>query len=319
VIRTQLLFRGIAMLSARTLAAAALLFAIGTGLPAGSRAAQSCSNANALGVARTVEIDTTGGPGFGTEQYKVHDFLLLKEVVLTFDDGPWPENTRAVLAALDQHCTKATFFPIGKHALWHPEILKDVAAAGHTIGSHTWSHANIGKLKGEKATEEIEKGISAVALALGTPPAPFFRFPFLKDPKDQLSYLGTRNIAIFSHDLDSFDFKMRKPEDVVKSVMSKLEKKGKGIILMHDFQQATAKALPDLLEQLKAKGYKVVHTKAKTAVTTLAHWDEAVKGEIKGAAVGPDRPTSSVVRTIDEATPAVSARPGTPQAAGSTK
>ena len=307
------------MLSARTLAAAALLFAIGAALPAGSRAAQPCNNANALGVARTVEIDTTGGPGFGTEQYKVHDFLLLKEVVLTFDDGPWPENTRAVLAALDQHCTKATFFPIGKHALWHPEILKDVAAAGHTIGSHTWSHANIGKLKGEKATEEIEKGISAVALALGVPPAPFFRFPFLKDPKDQLSYLGTRNIAIFSHDLDSFDFKMRKPEDVVKSVIGKLEKKGKGIILMHDFQQATAKALPDLLEQLKAKGYKVVHTKAKTAVATLAHWDEAVKGEIKGAAVGPDRPTSSVVRTIDEAAPAVSARPGAPQAAGSTK
>jgi len=316
---TQLLFRGIAMLSARTLAAAAMLFAIGAGLPAGSQAAQPCSNANALGLARTVEIDTTGGPGFGTEQYKVHDFLLLKEVVLTFDDGPWPENTRSVLATLDQHCTKATFFPIGKHALWHPEILKDVAAAGHTIGSHTWSHANIGKLKGEKATEEIEKGISAVALALGVPPAPFFRFPFLKDPKDQLSYLGTRNIAIFSHDLDSFDFKMRKPEDVVKSVIGKLEKKGKGIILMHDFQQATAKALPDLLEQLKAKGYKVVHTKAKTAVATLAHWDEAVKGEIKGAAVGPDRPTSSVVRTIDEAAPAVSARPGAPQAAGSTK
>jgi len=57
----------------------------------------------------------------------------------------------------------------------------------------------------------------------------------------------------------------------------------------------------------------------QTAVATLAHWDEAVKGEIKGAAVGPDRPTSSVVRTIDEAAPAVSARPGAPQAAGSTK
>ena len=63
--------------------------------------------------------------------------------MLTFDDGPWPSNTRAVLDALAQHCTKATFFPIGKHALWHPEILKEVAAAGHTIGGHTWSHANL--------------------------------------------------------------------------------------------------------------------------------------------------------------------------------
>ena len=303
------------MLSARTLAAAGMLYTLASlppwSLAAQSQAVQPCANANALGVARTVEIDTTGGPGFGTEQYKMHDFLLLKEVVFTFDDGPWPENTRAVLAALAHHCTKATFFPIGKHALWHPEILKEVAAAGHTIGSHTWSHANIAKMKGERATEEIEKGVSAVALALGAPPAAFFRFPFLKDPQEQLTYLGTRNIAIFSHDLDSFDFKMRKPEDVVKSVLSKLEKKGKGIILMHDFQQATAKALPDLLEQLKGRGYKVVHTKAKTAATTLARWDEAVKSEVKGAAVGPDRPTSSVVRTIEEAAPALSAKPGT--------
>ena len=305
------------MLSIKTMTAAGVLYAI-TAVPALSQAVPPCANPNALGVARTVEIDTTGGPGFGMEQYKMHDFLLLKEVVFSFDDGPWPENTRAVLAALAHHCTKATFFPIGKHALWHPEILKEVAAAGHTIGSHTWSHANLGKLKGDKATEEIEKGFSAVALALGAPPSPFFRFPFLSDPKEELAYLGTRNVAIFSHDLDSFDFKIRKPEDVIKSVMAKLDKKGKGIILMHDFQQATAKALPDLLEQLKAKGYKVVHTKAKAPVTTLARWDEAVKGEVKGAAVGPDRPTSSVVRTLDEVAPAAMAKPGTPQA-GATK
>ncbi|HJZ42500.1 MAG TPA: polysaccharide deacetylase family protein [Hyphomicrobiaceae bacterium] len=263
----------------------------------------SCANPNGLGLARTVEVDTTGGPGFGFEQYKAHDFLLLKEVVLTFDDGPWPNNTRAVLAALAEHCVKATFFPIGKHALWHPEILKEVAAAGHSIGGHTWSHADLGKMKGDKATEEIEKGFSAIKIALGSAPSPFFRFPYLKDPKEELDYLGTRNIAIFSHDLDSFDFKMRKPEDVVKSVMTKLEKKGKGIILLHDFQQATAKAVPELLNQLKASGYKVVHMKAKTPVATLAQWDEAAKGEIKGA-VGGNRPTTSVVRTIEETQPA---------------
>ena len=253
-----------------------------------------------LGVARTVEIDTTGGAGFGFEQYKTHDFLQMREVVLTFDDGPWPNNTRAVLDALAQHCVKAVFFPIGKHALWHPEILKEVAAAGHTIGGHTWSHANLGKAKGDKATEEIEKGFSAVKLALGAAPSPFFRFPYLQDPKEQLAYLGTRNVAVFSHDLDSFDFKARKPADIVKSVMDKLDKKGKGIILMHDFQQATSKAMPDLLTELKAKGYKVVHMKAKAPIATLARWDEAARGEIKGAMTGVDRPTASVVRTVDE-------------------
>jgi peptidoglycan-N-acetylglucosamine deacetylase len=262
-----------------------------------------CANPNALGIARTVEVDTTGGPGFGFEQYKAHDFLLLNEVVLTFDDGPWPNNTRAVLKALADHCTKAIFFPIGKHAMWHPEILKEVAAAGHTVGGHTWSHANLGKLKGEKSVEEIEKGFSAVKLALGTNPSPFFRFPFLQASEEELAYLGTRNIAIFSHDLDSFDFKMRKPDDVIKSVMTKLEKKGKGIILMHDFQQATAAAIPTLLDQLKAKGYKVVYMRAKTPLSTLAQWDDAAKHEIKGAAVGGDRPTSSVVRTVDEPAP----------------
>jgi peptidoglycan/xylan/chitin deacetylase (PgdA/CDA1 family) len=279
-------------------------------------------NPNALGLARTVEVDTTGGPGFGFEHYKAHDFLVLNEVVLTFDDGPWPGNTPAVLAALAHHCTKATFFPVGKHALWHPEILKQVAAAGHTIGGHTWSHANLAgaktaakRAKGaaepesslhDRGVEEIEKGFSAVKLALGSPPAPFFRFPFLKDPKDQLEYLGSRNIAVFSTDLDSFDFKMRKPEDVIKSVMTRLERKGKGIILMHDFQQATAKAAPDLLNLLKEKGYKVVHMKAKTPLATIAQWDEAAKGEIKGA-IGGDRPTSSVIRTIDEAPSATAA------------
>src|SRR5712671_3250482 len=117
--------------------------------PALAQGTPPCTNPNALGLARTVEVDTTGGPGFGFEQYKAHDFLVLKEVVLTFDDGPWPGNTRAVLEALAEQCVKATFFPIGKHALWHPEILKQVVAEGHTVGGHTWSHANLSKGTGK--------------------------------------------------------------------------------------------------------------------------------------------------------------------------
>jgi peptidoglycan/xylan/chitin deacetylase (PgdA/CDA1 family) len=247
-----------------------------------SRTLDCLGATGALGVARKVEIDTTGGPGFGLEQYKAHDFLRPKEVVLTFDDGPWPGNTRAVLEALANHCTKAIFFPIGKHALWHPEILKQVAAAGHTIGGHTWSHANlaVSTMDFEKATAEVEKGFSAVKLALGADPAPFFRFPYLKDPKSIVDYLGTRNIAIFSFDLDSFDFKMHKPEDVLTSVMTKLERKGKGIILMHDFQTATAKAIPIILDELKAKDYKVVQMVPKNAARTIAKYDTSVANEV---------------------------------------
>ena len=110
----------------RTALAAAIGLLVGTGIAWG-QAAPGCANPNALGVSRVVEIDTTGGPGFGFEHFKAYDFLRDHEVVLTFDDGPWPHNTPAVLKALADQCTKALFFPIGKHASWHPELLKQVA------------------------------------------------------------------------------------------------------------------------------------------------------------------------------------------------
>src|SRR5260370_37569427 len=92
--------------------------------PVASQPKAACANPDALGVARVVEIDTTGGPGFGFQHFKQLDFLADKQRVLTFDDGPWPVNTPLVLKALYDECTKATFFPIGKHATYHPEILK---------------------------------------------------------------------------------------------------------------------------------------------------------------------------------------------------
>jgi hypothetical protein len=126
-----------------------------------------CANDSALGLERELEIDPTSGPLFGSHQYKERDFLRPKEVVLTFDDGPWPANTQKVLAALAHHCAKATFFVVGKHALWHPEILKEVAAAGHTIGGHSWSHPYLSRLEPKDAIGDIEKGFSAIKLALG--------------------------------------------------------------------------------------------------------------------------------------------------------
>jgi len=277
--------------------------------PPAPSAASSCSP-NALGVARTVEIDTTGGPGFGFEHFKEHDFLREGEVVLTFDDGPWPKNTPAVLAALAAHCTKAIFFPIGLHATYEPAILKQVAAGGHAIGSHTWCHQDLSKTKGHclvngkrqtweyDPKDEIERGISAVRWAVGGPTAPYFRFPALRQPPELIAYLGKRNVAMFSTDFDSFDFKMRKPEQVRKSVMDKLKKHGKGIVLMHDFQHATAQAAMDILNDLKAGGYKVVFMKPKAPVQTVASYDEWVTKFVGPGASGP--PTSSVVRTISE-------------------
>ena len=272
--------------------------------PAAAPAKPACANPDGLGLARTVEIDTAGGPAFGTEHFKQYDFLRDKEVVLTFDDGPWPDNTPMVIKALTDNCVKGTFFEIGEHATWRPDIAKMVAAAGMTIGSHTWSHKDLAKNPYakdiEKAKDEIEMGVSGVHLAVGGPIAPFFRFPDLQQPADLMTYLGTRNIAIFSTDIDTFDFKMRKPEDVIKSAMTKLAKYGKGMLLMHDFQHATAEAMPELMRQLKAGGYKVVHMVPKTPVTTLSKYDDMVRAQDKFSSSNNTRPESSVVKTISE-------------------
>ena len=261
----------------------------------------ACARLDALGVSRVVAVDTTGGPAFGFQHFKQLDFLADREVVLTFDDGPWPGHTPAVLKALADECTKAVFFPIGKHASYHPEILRQVAAAGHTVGAHTWSHANLNgkKMTDQLARDEIEKGYSAVKLALGAAPAPFFRFPELQHGPSAMAYLGTRNIAIFSCDLDSFDFRAKDAAQIVNTVMTKLDKQGKGIILMHDFQKHTAQALPALLQRLKAGGYKVVQMRSKAPLQTLPGYDEALMREIK-LPVASARSVGSVVQTVSK-------------------
>jgi peptidoglycan/xylan/chitin deacetylase (PgdA/CDA1 family) len=275
--------------------------AIPAKLPVAPLPKSACANPDALGVSRVVVIDTAGGPGFGFEHFKQLDFLADKEVVLTFDDGPWPVNTPSVLKALEDECTRALFFPIGKHASYHPEILRQVAAAGHTVGAHTWSHANLNskKMTDQLAKDEIEKGFSAVKLALGAAPSPFFRFPQLQHGPAAMAWLGARNVAIFSCDLDSFDFRAKDAAQIVNTVMTKLDKQGKGIILMHDFQKHTAEALPTLLRRLKAGGYKVVQMKARAPLQTLPEYDEALVKDMK-VPTASTRPVGSVVQTVSE-------------------
>jgi peptidoglycan/xylan/chitin deacetylase (PgdA/CDA1 family) len=280
--------------------------------PATSTANASCNKPGALGVSRVVEIDTTGGPGFGFEHFKMYDFLKPGEVVFTFDDGPWP-TTPIVLQALADECVKAIFFEIGYNATIYPEISKQVAAAGHTIGSHTWTHQDLSKTRGSMPVgngkrevrdydpkEEIEKGMSAVKIAIGDAgnESPFFRFPSLKQPPELMQYLASRNVAMFSTDFDSFDFKMRKPEQVVQSVMEKLKKHGKGIVLMHDVHSWTAHAVKDILAQLKAGGYKVVQMRAKEPLQTLPEYDAMVMKEMNPVAMSA-RPMNSVIKTVE--------------------
>lgn len=250
---------------------------------AGLAVAQSASQAVALppgcagrtdvlGLSRIVEIDTTGSPRFGV-QYNDIDFLEDHEVVLTFDDGPLHRYTKPVLDALDAQCTKATFFIVGRMAIADPETLKETYRRGHTIGSHTWSHKKLSTLSLEHAKSEIELGLSAVTKALGEPVVPFFRFPYLRDSKNLLSYLEGRNMGVFGINVDARDFLTRSPGAVMRNVLSQLAVTKKGIILFHDIQPASSGALATLMAEMKKRGFRVVHMVAKGPATTLPEYD----------------------------------------------
>jgi peptidoglycan/xylan/chitin deacetylase (PgdA/CDA1 family) len=228
---------------------------------------------NVLGLSRIVEVDTAGGPLFGRVASGGYDFLKDGEVVLTFDDGPLRPYTRAVLKALEQHCTKATFFMVGRMAVADPAMVREVANHGHTVASHTWSHAKLQGLAPDKAKDEIELGFSAVAQAMQGPIAPFFRFPYLRPNAAAVAYLKTRNIASFTIDVDSRDFRTRDGDAVEKTVLAQLAGRRKGILLFHDIQPSTAHALTSILAELKKRGFKVVHIVPKQPATTLAEYD----------------------------------------------
>ncbi|HEY8128567.1 MAG TPA: polysaccharide deacetylase family protein [Hyphomicrobium sp.] len=225
--------------------------------------------AGALGVSRTIEVDTTGGPWFG-EPHGDRNFLAPGEVVLTFDDGPSPSDTREILAALAKECTKATFFMVGEMVAVHPEIVKEVADQGHTIGTHTWSHPNVARLSLPEITHEVEATFDIVQKVSPQPVAPFFRYPYLSSSKLAEDYFKGRNIGQFAVDIDSSDWRVRSSAPVVARVMAGLKARGRGIILMHDIHKWTADAVPQLLAKLKAGGYKVVQLKPKVAVQLIA-------------------------------------------------
>lgn len=289
-------------------AAVFLAVAIATG----SARAQCKQPAEALGVSRIVEIDASNGPIYGdiTHQHKETSFLAPGEVVLTFDDGPMPWITKSILGTLDRFCTKATFFSVGRMAIAYPGTLREVLARGHTVGAHTWSHPfNMPAMKPGKAIDEIERGFAAVALAAGEPVAPFFRFPGLNDSAALLSHLQKRGIASFTVDVVSNDSFITDPRELIKLVLERVERRKGGIILFHDIKAATAKALPTILTELKARGYKVVHMRAKNPVVPLAGYEtdlgptlaKAMIADAKHApmpffgTVGPSLPNAPVV------------------------
>src|SRR4051812_36398942 len=109
--------------------------------------AAGCPRQGALGTSRVLGVDAATTPRVGLKSFPQTLPLEDHEVVLTFDDGPSPPMTRMVLAALAQQCVRATFFLIGESASRHPDLVRRMAAEGHTVGHHTWQHRNLSRIK----------------------------------------------------------------------------------------------------------------------------------------------------------------------------
>lgn len=226
--------------------------------------AADCPRKDALGTSRIITIDPQTYPRVGLKSFPQTLPLADKEVVLTFDDGPFPATTTKVLAALAAECVRATFFLIGKNAEANPGTVKKIAAEGHSIGHHTWSHRPLDKIGQAQAIEEIDRGIAADEKALhGTatsvPSTPFFRFPGFASTPALLSSLQSRGIAVFGADLWASDWNPMTPEQQLNLITERLDHHGNGIVLFHDTKAQTAKMLPAFLQYLRRNGYKVVH------------------------------------------------------------
>jgi peptidoglycan-N-acetylglucosamine deacetylase len=217
---------------------------------------------DAIGTERTLVVDPRAHPRIGSMQYPETLPLRDHEVVLTFDDGPLPRNSNQVLQILADNCVKATFFEIGEQARASPEGVRKLIAAGHTVGSHSQRHPlTFHKMSEEQAKQEIETGIESIKAAMTDPNAlaPFFRIPGLLRAPPVEAYAEKQGLQIWSTDSLADDWHRISSAKVHDLAMKRLDEMGKGILLLHDIQARTVGALPKILHDMKARGYRIVH------------------------------------------------------------
>ncbi len=231
------------------------------------------NNPDALGTSRVMKVSSTQGP-VGLVSYKKTLDLQDKEVILTFDDGPIPHRTPAVLATLAKECVKATFFTVGTMAGAYPKLVQAQAAAGHSIGTHTWSHRYLTQKRNRNVAQyQIGGGLHAAHVALGDQKealSPFFRFPGLNHNKRLDAFVAKNGLISMSVDIVADDWLLITPKEVLKRTLARLGARGRGIILMHDIHNRTVVMLPELLRELKQRGYKVVHIVPDKQETQIA-------------------------------------------------
>ena len=232
---------------------------------AAQTAAPACpGNPDALGTSRTLAVDVKTTPRVGRKQFPATLPLGDKELVLTFDDGPWPTTTPKVLDALKHECVEATFFLLGRNAEAYPAIARRELAEGHSLGHHTFSHPLLNHLSLERAQAEIDRGIAADEVAVygvkrTEPATPFFRFPGFASSPALLDAVNGRGMVVFGADVWASDWLPMSPEVELQLILTRIDKIGRGIVLFHDTKRQTAEMLPAFLRELKRRGYRIVH------------------------------------------------------------
>ncbi len=253
------------VVSARVLTSVLLVLLLAARPAAAQTEQQACpGNSDALATSRVIAVDAATTPRVGRKQFPDTLPLADKEVVLTFDDGPQPGTTAAVLEALKRECVLATFFLIGRSAAAHPELARRELAEGHTVAHHSFHHPLLDRMPHDAAEAEIDHGFAAVDTALygnaaGRPRTPFFRFPGFASTPQLLDSLTARNVVVFGADLWASDWNPMSPDQELSVVLDRLEETRGGIVLFHDTKRQTAAMLPAFLRSLKAQGYRIVH------------------------------------------------------------
>lgn len=219
--------------------------------------------AGRLGTSRIIEVDVAATGGIGSFQF---GRLVLKrgDLVLTFDDGPAGPSTRRILNVLDRECVRATFFMIGRKAEEDPLLARRIRHAGHTVASHTYSHPDLTALRPAAAKMEIVKGHRTVERAAYGRPRPagtprFVRFPEFRSNPALERFAADRSMTIVSADISPKDWRGDPPRETLDRLMKILETNTSGIVVLHDSQMNTARMLPMLFAEMKARGMRIVH------------------------------------------------------------
>lgn len=178
-----------------------------------------------------------------------------KYVALTFDDGPGPD-TPAILAELKKAGVPATFFVIGRNVQANPEVLRQVVAAGHEVGVHTWNHPDMTTLKPAQQKAEIDNTAGEIVAVAGTA-GRLFRAPY--GAVDPTVLKGAENAKLLSvlWDVDTQDWMGPSPDQIVQSAVSGAQPGS--IILLHDGpgnRASTVAAVPRIIKELRAKGFE---------------------------------------------------------------